>query len=120
MKFAFTSLLIILFSFSVFAQKKYIKNEEQAQEYINTELDNFMQSEDITKFKEKNKITGTYKFEFVLYKNGKVESVNIVERKEGDIPSQNAVRNLVRSLKFKIKMPKEHRFKVVYTFNFNS
>jgi len=118
------TLIISIFIFSsmyVLGQKKpLIEDSQEVMKAAMAELNLAMQAPEgsLYLFAVEHKITGTYIFDIQLYEKGKVASVFCKSRDEGDISSQNKLKDAVMDLRFHFKMPKGKKYKFSYTFSF--
>lgn len=70
------------------------------------------------KFGSKNNITGEYTLQLTLRNKGEVVSVFVAEKKDGNIASQNMLKDKILDIKFSFKMPKNKDYKFNYIFKF--
>jgi hypothetical protein len=70
------------------------------------------------KFGQKYKITGEYTLQLTLRNKGQVVSVFVADKKDGNIPSQNSLKDKMLDFQFSFKMPKNKDYKFSYTFKF--
>ena len=114
------SLALIFISSICVAQKVRLNNPLAIEEEAQKQLSTYTNSTDFNKLTDKLKSKpGTYNFKFSMYDNGKVESVRLLEKSEGDIPTQNELLHTFRSFKFKIKTPKNKRYNFEYLVQIN-
>jgi hypothetical protein len=113
-------LFVIGFSSTVNAQKKpYYNTQEQAVTAATQSLDEWLQTEEVTTWLAENQMQGTYTFNITIGgTKGEVKTVNILDRKEGSIPLQNKLKDLVKAYRFPFKMPKDKSYQFSYEFKF--
>lgn len=102
--------------------KDHILLESKA-EIINQatiELDNAMKSPEgeLYLVGQKFRIKGEYNFQLTIRDKGQVVSVFVVDQKDGDIPSQNRLKDAVFGFRLSFKMPKNKDYKFNYIFKF--
>lgn len=101
---------LILFSgICLKAQKtEIIESKEEVIKLATTELDQATTPPEgeLYKFGQKYKITGEYTLDITIRNKGEVVSVFISDKKNGNIPSQNSLKDKVMDFKFSFKMPK--------------
>ena len=119
-----TTLLIVFFGLflSGFSQKKpLIERYDEVVKAGIKALDDAMKAPDGELFllKEENGITGMYDFDVTLHEKGEVATVLVNSRDGGTIGMQNLLKDFVREMKFKFKMPRGRDYKFNYVFNFN-
>lgn len=118
-----TILLIatLLISFQLSAQKgEQLEIKEEVIKQACAELDQAMTPPEgeLYKFGQKYKITGEYTLDITIRNKGEVVSVFISDKKNGNIPSQNSLKDKVMDFKFSFKMPKNKDYKFSYIFKF--
>ena len=119
-----TALLFLLFLTSgiyLRAQKpELIELKDEVIKLATHELDRAMASPEgaLYKFGQKYNITGEYTLQLTLRNKGQVVSVFVADKKDGNIPSQNALKDKVLDFQFSFKMPKNKDYKFNYTFKF--
>lgn len=115
-----TLLVIVLFlSIGVKAQKRpYYDTQETVIEAAYNALDQAMQPEG---YLHENMIEygwkGTYTFNITIRGKGEVATVSKAADSD-DIKTQNQVKNVIKTMKFPFKMPKNHSYKFKYEFTF--
>lgn len=108
--------LTLFIGFSATAQKRIeLNNSEQIVLAAVTNLDKYVNSQKFKDFTSSNGISGTYLFEVSIRNKGEVVSVRALER-EGDIPSQNALKDFLKAYNFPFKLPKGSTYKFNYKF----
>ena len=70
------------------------------------------------KFGQKNHIAGEYTLLLTLRNKGQVVSVFVQDKKDGNINSQNKLKDKLLDFQFSFKMPKNKDYKLTYTFKF--
>lgn len=121
MKYTLSIILFIGFSLNAFAQKKpLIEEKDKIIAQAKTELNAIMANpeHEFTKSIQKNGIHGEYIFDLTIEGKGKILSVFVVSSEAADVKQQNLVKDLVKSIVFNFKMPKDKSYKFQYTFNF--
>jgi hypothetical protein len=64
-------------------------------------------------------ITGSYEYEITIGKKARIVSVRVLSSNNGTILHQNAVKDfLIDQFRFEMKIPKDKRYKLNYTFSF--
>lgn len=121
--FTFLLLLAILLviSVSLRAQKpELIELKEAVIKQATLELDQALTPPEgaLYKFSQKSHITGEYTLQLTLRNKGQVVSVFVADKKDGNIPSQNALKDKLLDFQFSFKMPKNKDYKFSYTFKF--
>ena len=69
-------------------------------------------------FGQKYHITGEYTLQLTIRNKGQVVSVFVADKKDGNIPSQNSLKDKIMDFQFGFKMPKNKDYKFSYTFKF--
>lgn len=119
--------IIILTAIMVFAglglkaQKRVlIEDKDEIIKQAIIELNNAMAAPEGTlyQFGQKNNITGEYTLQLTIRDKGQVVSVFVAEKKEGNIASQNRLKDQVLDMQFSFKMPKNKDYKFNYVFKF--
>ncbi len=111
----------LLISFQLSAQKgEQLEIKEEVIKQAFLELDQAMTPPEgeLYKFGQKYKITGEYTLDITIRNKGEVVSVFISDKKNGNIPSQNNLKDKVMDFKFSFKMPKNKDYKFSYIFKF--
>ncbi len=67
---------------------------------------------------QKFRIKGEYNFHLTIRDKDNVSSVFVVDQKNGDIPSQNRLKDAVFAFRLSFKMPKNKDYKFNYSFKF--
>ncbi|MDD2304737.1 MAG: hypothetical protein PHP53_08575 [Prolixibacteraceae bacterium] len=118
-------LLIILFiltsAMSMKAQKpELIEAKDEVINQASMELNQAMTSPEgaLYKFGQKYHITGEYTLQLTIRNKGQVVSVFVADKKDGNIPSQNSLKDKIMDFQFGFKMPKNKDYKFSYTFKF--
>jgi hypothetical protein len=113
--------IIILSGFGLKAQNRVLlEDKDEIIKQAILELDNEMTGPDGSLFKagQKYKITGEYNLQLTIRDKGQIVSVFVADKKDGNIPSQNRLKDEVLALQFSFKMPKNKDYKFNYTFKF--
>lgn len=113
--------ILLVIAVSLRAQKpELIELKEEVVKQATLELDNALSPPDGTLFKfvQKNKISGEYTMQLTIRNKGQVVSVFVADKKDGNIPSQNALKDKLMDFQFNFKMPKNKDYKFSYTFKF--
>lgn len=84
------------------------------------ELDQAVSSPEgsLYKFAQKYHISGEYTMQLTLQNKGQVVSVFVQDKKDGNIDSQNRLKDRLLDFQFSFKMPKNKDYKLSYTFKF--
>jgi hypothetical protein len=121
MKNTIVLLLILISVISLKAQKpELLELKEEVIKQATLELDQAMTPPEgaLYKFSQKNHITGEYTLQLTLRNKGQVVSVFVADKKDGNIPSQNSLKDKMLDFQFSFKMPKNKDYKFSYTFKF--
>lgn len=120
-----TSLLLLialaLISVSLKAQKpQLIELKDEVTKQATLELDQALTPPDgaLYKFAQKAHLSGEYTMQLTLRNKGQVVSVFVQDKKDGNIPSQNSLKDRLMAFQFSFKMPKNKDYKLSYTFKF--
>lgn len=118
MKSTLTLIFILALTVGVAAQKKeYLSDPEIIEQKAKESLDNHVATNNnFQKYISKNDISGTYVYDIVIWNKGEVASVNAISR-EGEIKSQNLLKDYLKEFRFPLKLPKNQQYKFRYTFN---
>lgn len=117
-------LIILLFLTSgicLNAQKpELLELKEEVIKQAISELDQAMSPPEgsLYKFSEKYKVSGEYTLQLTIRNKGQVVSVFVADKKDGNIPSQNSLKDKMLDFQFSFKMPKNKDYKFSYTFKF--
>lgn len=117
-------LLILILMVSVTALKaqkpELIEPKDEVIKQATFELDQAMTPPEgaLYKFGQKYHITGEYTLDITVRNKGDVVSVFVSDKKDGNIPSQNSLKDKVMDFKFSFKMPKNKDYKFSYIFKF--
>ncbi len=114
-------ILLFLAPISLQAQKpQLIEQKEAVIKQTTAELEFAMASPEgaLYKFGLKNNISGEYTLNLTIRNKGQVVSVFVADKKDGNIPSQNALKDKIMDFQFNFKMPKNKDYKFSYTFKF--
>jgi len=115
-------ILLILVSGTVLKAQKpeLIESKDEVIKQATLELDQAMSSPEgsLYKFGQKYHITGEYTMDITIRNKGEVVSVFVADKKDGNIPSQNSLKDKILDFQFSFKMPKNKDYKFDYTFKF--
>lgn len=120
MKTIFTSILLFI-AWATYAQKtELLEMTDEVVKQASLELEQAMSSPEgsLYKFGQKHHITGEYTLLLTLRNKGQVVSVYVEDKKDGNIPSQNSLKDKLLDFQFSFKMPKNKDYKFSYTFKF--
>lgn len=121
MKKFIVTLLILASGITLQAQKpELIELKEEVVKQASLELDQAMSQPEgaLYKFGQKYHISGEYTLQLTLRNKGQVVSVFVADKKDGNIPSQNSLKDKMLAFQFSFKMPKNKDYKFSYTFKF--
>jgi len=121
MKKILITLLILTSGISLKAQKpEILELKEEVIKQSILELDQAMTPPEgaLYKFGQKYQISGEYTLQLTLRNKGQVVSVFVADKKDGNIPSQNSLKDKMLDFQFSFKMPKNKDYKFSYTFKF--
>ena len=121
MKKSLLILFILISGITLKAQKpEIIESKEEFIKQAILELDQAMASPEgaLYKFGQKYKILGEYTLQITIRNKGEVVSVFVADKKDGNIPSQNSLKDRILDFQFSFKMPKNKDYKFSYTFKF--
>lgn len=121
MKSLFLILILAGLTFFVNAQNKVLlQSQQEIVAAATAELTQAMTAPngELYKFGQKSNISGEYELQLTLRGKGDVVSVFVVSKNNGNIPSQNMLKDEIFRLKFNFKMPKNKDYKFNYTFKF--
>lgn len=114
-------ILILTSGICLKAQKpELLELKEEVVKQASFELDQAMTSPEgsLYKFGQKYHISGEYTLQLTLRNKGQVVSVFVADKKDGNIPSQNSLKDKIMNFQFSFKMPKNKDYKFSYTFKF--
>jgi len=115
-------ILLILVSGTVLKAQKpeLIESKDEVIKQATLELDQAMSSPEgsLYKFGQKYHITGEYTMDITIRNKGEVVSVFVADKKDGNIPSQNSLKDKLLDFQFSFKMQKNKDYKFDYTFKF--
>ncbi|MBL4710261.1 MAG: hypothetical protein JKY48_17660 [Flavobacteriales bacterium] len=112
-------LLVVLLTTQLIAQKKpYYNTQEEVIEAAYIAVENSLKLDGYLHDKKlEYNWKGTYMFNITLRGKGEVATVSVAE--SGDnIKTQNQIKNVLKTMKFPFKMPKDHSYKFKYEFKF--
>lgn len=121
MKVLFISLFLLTSGIYLKAQKPgIIESKEEVIKQATFELDQAMTAPEgaLYTFGQKYLISGEYTFQITIRNKGQVVSVFVADKKDGNIPSQNSLKDKILDFQFGFKMPKNKDYKFNYTFKF--
>jgi hypothetical protein len=104
-------LLLLISGTTLKAQKpELIESKEEIIKQAKLELDYAYTPPDglLYKFGQKYQITGEYTLDITMRNKGEVVSVFVADKKDGNIPSQNSLKNKVLDFQFSFKMHKNN------------
>lgn len=119
--FLFLLLVLLLISAALKAQKpELIELKEEVVKQATEELNQALTAPDgsLYKFAQKVKLSGEYTMQLTLRNKGQVVSVFVQDKKDGNIQSQNSLKDKLLDFQFSFKMPKNKDYKFSYTFKF--
>jgi hypothetical protein len=73
---------------------------------------------ELYKIGKKYNFKGTYTLQITIRDKGNVASVFVAEQIDGNIPTQNRLKDAVFTYRLSFKMPKDKDYKFSYTFKF--
>jgi hypothetical protein len=121
MKTLIIALLLLSSGIGLKAQKpELIELKEEVIKQATLEIDQALTPPEgaLYKFGQKYKISGEYTLQLTLRNKGQVVSVFVADKKDGNIPSQNSLKDKMLDFQFSFKMPKNKDYKFSYTFKF--
>lgn len=114
-------LLILTSGICLKAQKpELLEIKEEVIKQATLEIDEALNPPEgaLYKFGQKYHISGEYTLQLTLRNKGQVVSVFVADKKDGNIPSQNSLKDKMLDFQFSFKMPKNKDYKFSYTFKF--
>ncbi len=120
MKILFTAILLV-FCAALYAQKTILfESTDDVVKHATAELERALNQPEgsLYKFSQKYHITGEYTMLLTLRNKGQVISVFVEDKKDGNILSQNKLKDKLLEFQFSFKMPKNKDYKLSYTFKF--
>ncbi len=115
-----TTALVIFIPGKSFCQKKNLLQEyDHVVSQAKAELDSLMTPG--TAFLQqaaKQNIKGEYILDITVHDKGRVLSVFMVSSDADDIKMQNRAKDLIRTIEFGFKVPRDKTYKFQYTFQF--
>ena len=121
MKTLIIALLLLTSGICLKAQKpELLEIKEEVIKQATLEIDQALTPPEgaLYKFGQKYKISGEYTLQLTLRNKGQVVSVFVADKKDGNIPSQNSLKDKMLDFQFSFKMPKNKDYKFSYTFKF--
>lgn len=119
MLFAFTLTAVFIPGKSFCQKKKLLQEYDQVVAQAKAELDSLMMPG--TAFLQqaaKQNIKGEYILDITVHDKGQVLSVFMVSSDADDVKMQNRAKDLVRTIVFGFKVPRDKTYKFQYTFQF--
>lgn len=123
MKNALILLLALFMAMAASAQKReYLDDKEEIQRRASEQMALAMQPDGaLYKAVLKERLSGSYDLQISFGDKGEMLSVLVLERRGGDIPSQNRFRQLVHELRLNgFKTPKGKQYRIVQTFDLDA
>jgi len=115
-------IISLLFAVQLSAQQKVLLDQVEDIERMAAQEFKVAMSEpegSLYLFGQENNIEGIYTFKISIGEKNKVTSVFVIERKGGDIPMQNKVKDAIKDFKFdSFKVPKGKHYNIKYSFQF--
>jgi hypothetical protein len=121
MKTIFLTVILLSVSFFLKSQNRVLlESQEEIVAAASAELTLAMSAPDgvLYKFGQENNITGEYNLQLTIRGKGDVVSVFVASKNNGNIPSQNKLKDEIFRFQFSFKMPKNKDYKFNYTFKF--
>jgi len=121
MKKSLLMILILISGTVLKAQKpELIESKEEVIKQATLELDQALTAPDgaIYKFSQKYHLTGEYTLDITIRNKGDVVSVFVADKQNGNITSQNSLKDKILDFQFSFKMPKNKDYTFSYTFKF--
>ena len=111
---------LFLFSYSSFAQKPVLTDEEVVAETVTKEMDELFKSKDFLKQKDKKyaAVSGTLVVDIGIIQSGKVSTLFKVDSDINNPSFTNFLSDYIIEYKFKFKLQKQQRYKIRYTATF--
>ncbi len=121
MKTTLTILFVGIALTAITQKKPFIERYDEVVKTASTYLDDAMQGPEgeLYLLKEEWGMDGIYDFDITLHEKGEVATVFVNGREGGSISMQNHLKDHIKEMKFKFKMPKGKDYKFNYVFNFN-
>lgn len=118
--YIYSFVFVLFFSFSSFAQKPVLTDEEIVAETVTKEMDDLFKSKDFLKQKEKKfkDVTGTIVADIGIIQSGKVSTLFKVDSDINNPSFTNFLSDYIIDYKFKFKLQKQQRYKIRYTVTF--
>ena len=121
MKAIYLTAFLIVLSFWLHAENKpLLESKEEIIRQANLDLEQAMNPPEgeLYKIGQKFNIRGTYSFRLTIRDKGNIVSVFVAGQQDGNIPSQNKLKDAVFDFRLSFKMPKNKDYKFDYTFKF--
>lgn len=118
--FILTMLLALAAFFTQGQNKVLLESQEEIVAAATAELTLAMTPPEgeLYKFGQENNITGEYNLQLTIRGKGDVVSVFVASKNNGNIPSQNKLKDEIFRFQFTFKMPKNKDYKFNYIFKF--
>lgn len=121
MRIIFITAFLIVMSLWVHAENRpLLESREEIISQAKLELEKAMTPPEgeLYQLGQKYNIKGTYNLQLTIRDKGNVVSVFVAEQHEGNIASQNRLKDAVFAFRLSFKMPKNKDYKFNYTFKF--
>ncbi|HWS00998.1 MAG TPA: hypothetical protein VN249_10310 [Prolixibacteraceae bacterium] len=121
MRIIFLTAFLLLTSFWLHAENRpMLESKEEIIRQAMLDLEQAMNPPEGELYKtgQKFNIKGSYTLQLTIRDKGNVVSVYVVEQKDGNIPSQNILKDAVFDFRLSFRMPKKNDYKFNYTFKF--
>lgn len=121
MKSLILTMLLVSIAFLTQGQNKVLlESQEEIVAAATAELSQAMTAPDgaLYRFGQENNITGEYNLQLTIRGKGDVVSVFVASKNNGNIPSQNKLKDEIFRFQFNFKMPKNKDYKFNYIFKF--
>lgn len=121
MRIIFITAFLVISAFMLKAENRpLLESKEEIIKQATLDLDLAMSPPEgeLYRLGQKNKFTGTYTLQLTIRDKGNIVSVFVADQKDGNIPSQNKLKDAVFAFRLSFKMPKNKDYKFNYTFTF--
>lgn len=121
MKNILITILLLITVFRLQAENRpLLETKEEILQQASRDLDQAMTGPEggLYKFGLKNHIKGSYTLQLTIRDKGEIVSVFVVSQQDGNIASQNKLKDAVFDYRLSFKMPKNKDYKFNYTFKF--
>lgn len=110
--------LLFLLPITLIGQKELISDPDKVEERVVNDINEHLESEEWKKWLKKNPIKGQFAFDITIYNKGEVVSTRALGRSgNATVADQNKLKDYVKTMRFRFKVPKGKRYKVTYSFN---